>query len=86
METASSSLSGLVGSTWRNILFQLVFHNHKRASLACAAAGGHFVSAGGSLRSPGVTLVNYKGVNTSKYVCPAVLIDIVRKITKNINF
>ena len=28
------------------------------------------MSAGGSLRSPGVTLVNYKGDSISKYVCP----------------
>ena len=55
-----------------------------RACLRCAA-GGHFVSAGGSLRSPGVTLVNYKGDNISKYVCPTVLIDITRKITKFVN-
>ena len=46
-----------------------------RACLRCAA-GGHFVPAGGSLRSPGVTLVNYKGDNISKYVCSTVLIDI----------
>ena len=39
------------------------------ASLACAAAaGGHFVSAGGSLRSPEVTLDNHKGDSISKYV------------------
>ena len=56
-----------------------------RACLRCAA-GGHFVSAGGSLRSPGVTLVNYKGDNISKYVCSTVLIDITRKITKFVNF
>ena len=55
-----------------------------RACLRCTA-GGHFVSAGGSLRSPGVTLVNYKGDNISKYVCPTVLIDITRKITKFVN-
>ena len=55
-----------------------------RACLRCAA-GGHFVSAGGSLRSPGVTLVNYMGDNISKYVCPTVLIDITRKITKFVN-
>ena len=56
-----------------------------RACLRCTA-GGHFVSAGGSLRSPGVTLVNYKGDNISKYVCSTVLIDITRKITKFVNF
>ena len=44
------------------------------------------MSAGGSLRSPGVTLVNYKGDNISKYVCSTVLIDITRKITKFVNF
>ena len=59
-----------------------------QARFAClrCAAGGHFVSAGGSLRSPGVTLVNYKGDNISKYVYPSVKIDITRKITKFVNF
>ena len=38
-------------------------HLRLQARFAClrCAAGGHFVSAGGSLRSPGITLVNYKG-------------------------
>ena len=45
------------------------------ACLGCTA-DGHFVSTGDSLRSPGVTLVNYKGDSISKYVCPTVLIDI----------
>ena len=40
----------------------------------------------GSLWSPGVTLVNYKGDNISKYFCPTVIIYIARKITKFINF
>ena len=61
-----------------------IYTSALRACLRCAA-GGHFVSAGGSLRSPGVTLVNYKGDNISKYVCPTVLIDITRKITKFVN-
>ena len=42
-----------------------------RACLRCAA-GEHFASAGGSLRSPGVTLVNYKGdtsLNMSILLC-----------------
>ena len=41
-----------------------------QAGFAClhCGAGGHFVSARGSLRSPGVTLVNYKGDDISKYV------------------
>ena len=59
-----------------------------QARFAClrCAAGGHFVSAGGSLRSPEVTLVNYKGDSISKYVCPTMIIDITRKITKFVNF
>ena len=46
------------------------------------------MSAGGSLQSPGVTLVMYKGDSLSKYVCPTVIIDITRKNTKfvNLNF
>ena len=55
------------------------------ACLRCAA-GGHCVSAGGALWAPVVTLINYKGNNISKYVCPTVIIDIARKITKFINF
>ena len=62
-----------------------IYTSALRACLRCAA-GGHFVSAGGSLRSPGITLVNYKGDNISKYVCSTVLIDITRKITKFVNF
>ena len=29
-----------------------------------------------------ITLINYKGDNIPKYVCPTVIIDIARKITK----
>ena len=57
--------------------------DHRRPK---GASGGHKVSAGGSFRSPGVTLVNYKGNNISKYVCPTDLINMARKITKFINF
>ena len=66
----------------------LTVYIYIQARFAClhCAAGGHFVSAGGSLRSPGVTLVNYKGENISKYVCPTAIIYIARKITKFINF
>ena len=64
-------------------LFVQIMSSYLQARIA---AGGHFVSAGGSLRSPGVTLVNYKGDNISKYVCSTVLIDITRKITKFVNF
>ena len=56
----------------------IVYIQARFACLRCAA-GGHFVSAGGSLRSPEVTLVNYKGESISKYVCPTVLIDITQK-------
>ena len=49
-----------------------------QARFAClrSAASGHFVSAGGALWAPGVTLINYKGDNISKYVCLTVIIDI----------
>ena len=69
---------------------QFVTFIYIQARFAClrCAAGGDFVSAEGSLRSPGVTLVNYKGDNISKYVCPTDLINMALKITKNtsINF
>ena len=59
-----------------------------QARFAClrCAAGGHFVSARGSLPSPGVTLVNYKGDSISKYVCLTGIIDFARKITEFVNF
>ena len=44
------------------------------------------MSARGALRAPGVTLINYKGDNISKYVCPTIIFDIARKITKLVNF
>ena len=50
------------------------------------AAGGHKVSAGGALWVPGVTWINCKGDNIPKYVCPTVIFDIARKITKFVNF
>ena len=37
------------------------------------------MSAGGALWAPEVTLINYKGDNISKYVCPTVIIDIAQK-------
>ena len=78
-------------SSLNSINIRLIFileYIYLQARFAClrCAAGGHFVSAGGSLRSPGVTLVNYKGDNISKYVCPTDLINMARKITKFINF
>ena len=48
-----------------------IYTSALRACLRCAA-GEHFASAGGSLRSPGVTLVNYKGdtaLNMSILLC-----------------
>ena len=65
------------------IKFQLPFYQ-LQARFAClrCGAGGHKVSARRSLRAPGVTLINYKGDNISKYVWPTVIIDITRKITK----
>ena len=52
-----------------------------------SAAVGHFVSARGSLLSPGVILVNYKVDSISKYVhlSDNYKIDITRKITKFVN-
>ena len=63
--------------------FVAVISNISQARFAClrCTAGGHFVSAGGALWVPGVTLINNKGNNISKYVC-TVIVDIARKITK----
>ena len=57
----------------------------KRAPVACAPRLADTMSAGGVLWAPGVTLINYRGKNISKYVCPTVIIDITRKITKFVN-
>ena len=67
------------------LLFVFIYVQARFACLCCAA-GGNFVSAGGSLRSPGVTLVNNKGENISKYVHLSVKTDFTRKITKFVNF
>ena len=80
---AVSSINSL--QIYYKYIYIYIYTSALRACLRCAA-GGHFVSARGSLRSPGVTLVNYKGDNISKYVCSTVLIDITRKITKFVNF
>ena len=40
------------------------------------------LSARGALWVPGVTLINLKVENFSKYFCPTVRIDITRKVTK----
>ena len=58
----------------RNVKAQDLFRQARFACLCCAV-GEHFVSAGGALWAPGVTLVNYKGYNISKYICPTVTID-----------
>ena len=59
----------------------LHFTIYKLASLACAARLANTVSAGGALRAPGVTFINYKGDNIFKYkyVCPTVIIDNAQK-------
>ena len=41
---------------------------HARFAYLRCAAGEHFVSAAVSLRSSGITLLNYKGDNISTYV------------------
>ena len=66
-------------NSFRDINIQARF-----ACLRCAA-GGHFVSATGSLRSSGITLFNYKGDNISTYVYLSVKIYITREITKFVN-
>ena len=38
-----------------------------------------------ALWEPGLTVINYKRDNFSKYVCLAVKIDIIRKIIKFVN-
>ena len=81
----SKRISTPLQKKWKTIFLLLLYYYNIIIIQARFAAGGHFVSAGGSLRSPGVTLVNYKGDNISKYVCPTVLIDITRKITKFVN-
>ena len=43
------------------------------------------MSAGGGLREPGLTLMNYKGDNISKYVYIIVKIDTTRKMIKFVN-
>ena len=67
------------------IFYELL--TYKRASLACAArlADTSCPSEApfGRLRS---SLINYMGDNISKYICPTVVIDIARKITKFVNF
>ena len=45
------------------------FYGYKRASLACALRLADIVSTGSALWAPGLTLINYKGDNISKYVC-----------------
>ena len=66
----------------------MYIYKYIQARFAClsCAVGGHFMSAGGALWAPGVTLINYKGGNIPKYACTTVIIDIARKITKFINF
>ena len=58
-----------------------------QAHFAClrCAAGGQKVSAGGTLWVPGLTMINYRGDNISKYVYLTVIIDIARKIAKFVN-
>ena len=59
------------------------FINNKRASLACAARLADTLCPS---EAPGITLINYKGDNISKYICPTIIIDIARKITEFVKF
>ena len=63
-----------------DIYIYIYIYIYKRASFVCASR------LADTLCPPGVTLVNYKGDRISKYVCPTVIIDITRKITKFVNF
>ena len=67
---AKNQLS-VTGSFLNQFVTDIYIYIYVQARIAClrCAAVRHFVSAGGSLRSPGVTLVNYKGDSFSKYVC-----------------
>ena len=58
-----------------------------QARFAClrCAAGGHKVSTGGSLRSPGVTLFNYEGDNISTYVYLSVIKSILLEKSQNLS-
>ena len=49
---------------------------YKRASLACAARLADTLCPP---EAPGVTLINHKGYNISKYVCPTAIINIDEK-------
>ena len=62
---------------------RLYIYIYKPASLACAARLADTLC---QPAAPGVTLINYNGDNISIYVCPTVIIDIARKITKFVNF
>ena len=64
-------------------VYEMSANRYKQARFAClrCGAGGHFVSS-----APGLTFINYKGDNISKYVCLTVKFDITRKITKIVNF
>ena len=69
------------------IYIYVYIYYYKRASLACAARLADTMcppeAPFGRLE---VTLVNYNGDNISEYVCPTVLINFTRKVTKFVNF
>ena len=78
--------SALVKSIFNFLNNKYLFSNLLLFACLRCAASGHFVSARGSLRSPEVTSVNYKGDSISKYVQLSIKIDITRKITKFVNY
>ena len=63
-----------------------VFNITSAFAWQCSAAGRQFVSAGGALWAPGLTLIYHKEDTISKYVCLTVKIDVTRTITKFVNF
>ena len=84
MKIAIVGQSHLLGS--KSPHFTVYIYVQARFACLRCAAGGRFVSARGSLRSPRITLVNYKGDIIYKYVHLTFKIDITRKITKFVNF
>ena len=57
-----------------HIMYRISYNIDKRALRLLALRGWKTLSAGGALRAPGLTLINYKGDNISKLCLVRVLI------------
>ena len=82
----ASNRRALVLTIKTRLIFICVYIHTSELCLLALRGRRTLCVARGSLQSPGVTLVIYKGDNISKYVCPTVIIYIPRKSTKFINF